>query len=673
MKGLGPKKREYLERLGIFSERDLLYAFPRAYEDRTKKVTIQEAVIDENVYLQLKITSQAHTRFLRKGMRMTKMDATDGSSFMSLVFFNQPYIGNQVKPGMIFDVYGKMQKNGNAYQMVNPIMEKPGGVSMGRIVPIYRMTQGISQKDMLSFTGQALDLLAVDEKDAVPLGIRETMQFPAKQDALRMMHRPETLEDVQQGREALAFEEFLIFHLGMHFIKAQEKDDGAPALPVQDLSPLLDKFPYALTGAQQRALEDIQRDMGRTKPMNRLLQGDVGSGKTIVAFLSMYQAFLNGYQSAFMAPTEILARQHYSALTELLAFTGVRVELLIGATPDKEKKRIGDALKNGAVDMLISTHAAISDTVEFSNLALAITDEQHRFGVRQRAKFSSKGMNPHVLVMSATPIPRTVALLWYADLDLSIIDEMPKGRVPIETIVITPQFEARMATFLKDNIAKGRQAFIICPLIEENEDLALESVEALYARLKKEHFQGQRMAFLHGRMPSKEKDQIMRDFKAHRYDILVSTTVIEVGIDIPNANVIAIYNAERFGLAQLHQLRGRVGRGSHASYCILVNYGETEEALKRMQIMQGTNDGFEIATADLEMRGSGELLGQRQHGMGLFQIADIATDKKLFQDAKTVAEEIIASDAQLNLQEHARLRFAIQEKFSALGDGIILN
>lgn len=673
MKGLGPKKKEYLSRMDIRDAKDLLYAFPRTYEDRSRLVSIKEAILDEFVYLRLKITSQAHTRYVRSGMPMTKLDATDGDSFLTLIFFHQPYLGRQVRPGMTFDVYGKIQKNGNRYEMVSPLMERPGSPNMGRIVPIYRLTQGITQKDMMNFTGQALDLYAVDESSAIPLTIRNEYSLVDKNTALHMMHRPKTMEDIQKGRKSLVYEEFLVFHVGMKLLKNQKGQEISNPIHSVDLKPLMERFPYALTGAQQRALKEILSDMQGSTPMNRLLQGDVGSGKTIVAFLAMYATFFNGHQSAFMAPTEILARQHYQSLTDLLSFTGVRVELLLGATPEKEKSRILAALKNGAVDMLVSTHAAISDAVEFQSLAFAVTDEQHRFGVRQRAQFSSKGTNPHMLVMSATPIPRTVALLWYADLDVSIIDELPKGRVPIETIVITPEYEERMATFMKDNIEQGRQAFIICPLIEENEDLALESVEALYRRLQSTYFRSYRMAFLHGRMPSKEKDQIMRDFKEKKYDILVSTTVIEVGIDIPNANVITIYNAERFGLAQLHQLRGRVGRGQYASYCVLINYAETEEALQRMQIMQRTNDGFEIATADLEMRGSGELLGQRQHGVGLFQIANVAKDQQWFQETNEIASTILRADPYLSQPIHQRLRISVEEKFRILEDGVILN
>lgn len=673
IRGMGPKKTELLRKLGIKSETDLLFYFPRQYEDRSLKVKISEVVDEEYAYLTVKVSSQVNTRFLQRGMRISRVDATDGSGFLALVFFNQPYIGRWLKPGQTYDVYGKIKKKNRTVEMVNPIIEAAGGNKTGRIVPIYGLTKGLTQTDLQSFTTQAVEQYADDLPTILPEALLEKRRLMPRPQAVAELHLPRTMESLETAYRTLVYEEFFTFSLGMALVKAQRGANTSFSIPLGELSTLTDKLPFTLTAAQARALDEILADMASGQAMNRLLQGDVGSGKTIVAFLAMYNAYLAGYQSVFMAPTEILARQHTASLEKLLEFSGVRVKLLLGSTPERERKLMLAQLQNGAIDMLISTHAAIQEDVKFQNLALTVTDEQHRFGVKQRARLSEKGDNPHVLVMSATPIPRTVALLWYADLDISSIDELPKGRIPIDTIVITPEHEARMAEFVRKNLANGRQAFIICPLIEENEELAIEAVESLYQRLSTTHFKNERLAFLHGKKPTAEKERIMRAFSEHETDILIATTVIEVGIDIPNANVMVVYNAERFGLAQLHQLRGRVGRGSHASYCVLINSGETNESKERMRIMQRTNDGFEIASEDLRMRGTGELLGERQHGMPMLLIGDIHRDRKIFMTAKEDAQKVLASDPDLSEHAHRWLRLRVKEKFADIGDGIVLN
>lgn len=673
IRGLGPKKRELLENLGIRNEKDLLFYFPRQYDDRTRRVRINDTVDGENAFCTLTISAQPHTRFLRRGMRITRVTATDGNDFLTLVFFNQPYIGNRLKQGVAYDVYGRIKRTGRGIEMTNPVVEDEGSRKMGRIVPIYALTKGITQNDMLSFTQQALDLHGSDIPDILPEELSGKYGFVPRKDAVRSMHAPESQEQLKGAWQRLVYEEFFVFCTGMQLLKAGHTRQDAPVIPEADLQAIIESLDFSLTGAQQRALREILSDMKSGHPMNRLLQGDVGSGKTIVAFLGIYNAFLAGFQSVYMAPTEILARQHAASLANLFRFSGMRQELLLGSTPQKEREMLLGRLKNGAADVLVSTHAALGDAVEFQNLGFAVTDEQHRFGVRQRAALTKKGRNPHVLVMSATPIPRTLALLWYGDLEISTIDELPAGRIPIETIVISKDQEARMAEFVNKNIDAGRQAFIICPLIEENEELALEAVESLYRRISKTLFQRRRMDFLHGRLSTKEKDSIMRRFAEGDLDILVSTTVIEVGIDIPNANVMTIYNAERFGLAQLHQLRGRVGRGTHASYCILINEGETEEAFERMRIMQSTNDGFIIASEDLKMRGAGELLGARQHGMPMLAIGDLHRDRALFDKARADARALLETDPGLNAYENRWLKQQVEEVFSTVADGIALN
>lgn len=673
IRGLGPKKREMLKNIGIEEDKDLLFLYPRQYDDRSRKIRIRDAVDGENAFMTLTITSQPHTRYLRRGMRMTRAHATDGTDFITLVFFNQPYIANRLKMHTPYDVYGKIKRSGRGVELTNPVVENRGTEKMGRIVPVYPLTKGITQNDMLSFTGQAVALYAKDLPEILPQDLRDARGLIGLAEAVETMHRPASMDALRTAYQTLVYLEFFVFCAGMQMRKARNKTQHAPVIPAGDAEELLSSLPFRLTGAQRRALAEITEDMASGSPMNRLLQGDVGSGKTIVAFLAIYQAFLAGFQSVYMAPTEILARQHHASLMNLMRFRGLRQELLLGSTPQKERENMLRRLQNGATDVLISTHAALGEGVQFQNLGLAVTDEQHRFGVKQRAALSQKGENPHVLVMSATPIPRTLALLWYGDLEISTIDELPAGRIPIETIVITREQEARMAEFVNTNIDRGRQAFIICPLIEENEELALEAVETLYARISQTFFRHRRMDFLHGRLPAAEKEAIMRAFSEGKLDILVSTTVIEVGIDIPNANVMAIYNAERFGLAQLHQLRGRVGRGEHASYCILLNEGETEEAFERMRIMQSTNDGFVIASEDLKMRGAGELLGARQHGMPVFTIGDLHRDRSLFEQAKADAAELLGEDPKLDKHEHRWLRQRITEKFSEVGQDIILN
>lgn len=673
IRGLGPKKKEMLTQLGIRTERDLLFHFPRQYDDRSQKVRIKDTVDGENQFLTVTLSSQPHTRFLRKGMRITRVTATDGADFLTLVFFNQPYIKNRLHNGEVYDVYGKIRRTGRGIELVNPVVEKEGSAKMGRIMPIYALTKGISQNDMQSFTAQAVDLYAEDLPEILPETLRHRRGLISRKEAVRTLHQPASQEALKAAYEALVYEEFFVFCTGMQLLKQKNRQDLAPVIAPEDLSPITDRLPFSLTGAQSRALSEVLADLQSGRSMNRLLQGDVGSGKTIVAFLAIYNTFLAGYQSVYMAPTEILARQHYAGLINFFRFTGMRTELLLGSTPQKEREVLLKRLENGAIDVLVSTHAALSEDVRFHNLAFAVTDEQHRFGVRQRAILAQKGSHPHLLVMSATPIPRTLALLWYGDLDISTIDELPAGRIPIETIVITKEQEARMAEFVNTNIDRGRQAFIICPLIEENEDLALEAVESLYRRISGTLFRNRRMQFLHGRLPTREKDRIMRAFADGHIDILVSTTVIEVGIDIPNANVMTVYNAERFGLAQLHQLRGRVGRGEHASYCILINEGETEEAFERMRIMQSTLDGFVIASEDLKMRGSGELLGARQHGMPVLAIGDLHRDRKLFEQAKADAQTVLGEDAGLRAHENRWLKQQVEEKFASVDDGIVLN
>lgn len=672
IRGLGPKKREYLRNLGVETEQDLLFQFPRQYEDRRGQGNIADALDGETYTLRLRIAGEVHVRFLRRGLRIAKVQATDDTDIVTLTFFNQPYIAQRLKPGMIVDVYGILKRKGAGWEMTNPVVENPDGPRTGRIVPVYALTKGISQADMFSFTEQALELYLDSVPEILPVSIREKRALLARKEALAEVHRPTEETRFKAARRSLVYEEFFFFCVGIERRKSLHGDKKGTALPGDHSGRLTEALPFSLTTAQRRVLKEIIEDMQRERPMNRLLQGDVGSGKTVVAFGAMVHAWMSGTQSVFMVPTEIVARQHAESLERLLLFSGARVALLLGSTPLKQKAEIKRALARGEIDMLISTHAALQEDVQFQNLTLAVTDEQHRFGVSQRALLSEKGDNPHVLVMSATPIPRTVALILYADLDLSTIDELPKNRIPIETYCISAAQEARMADFIRKNLQQGRQAFIVCPAIETGE-MDLQSVEEVYEKWRTTYGPPYSVGILHGKMAQKEKEKTMRRFAEGDIDVLVATTVVEVGVDVPNANVMAVYDAHRFGLAQLHQLRGRVGRGAHSSYCVLINGSDSEEAAERLRILQETNDGFAIASEDLRIRGAGELLGGRQHGMPQMALGDIMRDRKLFHEAGEDATALIEADPQLLSGEHRELKRAVEKAFACHAGPIAFN
>lgn len=676
VKGIGPKKAKKLNKLGIFTLKDLIYYFPRQFEDRNNLKKIFELQNEDKATLKVIIVGIT-TSSPRKGMNITKVDVRDDTGYAKLVFFNQDYIKNALKPGDTILVFGKVKKEFKSIELssceVEFLTNSPKNTC--KIMPIYPLTYGVTNKDVMGMIKTALSDPNLEIKEYLPKRIIEKYKLCSIDYAIKNMHIPTSKEALKIALYRIVFEEFLILQLGLFTFKNGIEDiEGIKFKKNKILDNIVSSLPFKLTGAQDRALNEIIEDMNSNNVMNRLVQGDVGSGKTVVALLALSYCVLNGYQGALMAPTEILAEQHYISLTDTLKDFGMNVELLVGSLTKKQKEKVLDKLKNNEVDILIGTHALIEDKVEFNKLGLVITDEQHRFGVRQRNKLSSKGDNPDILVMTATPIPRTLALILYGDLDISIIDELPPGRQPIETIAIDKKKRDNVYnSFVRTEVEKGRQVYIVCPLVEESEAIEAKSALNLVEELKTEYFSDLRVGLLHGKMKGSEKDSIMKSFKNKELDILVSTTVIEVGVNVPNATLMIIENAERFGLAQLHQLRGRVGRGSHKSYCILIYASKSDVCKQRMSIMEETNDGFKISEKDLEIRGPGEFFGTRQHGLPELKVANIFKHMKILKLAQQEARYIIGNDFKLQNYENKYLKSEVINKFKNSIEEISLN
>lgn len=676
LKGVGPKRAERLSRLGINRVEDLLKFFPKDYEDRSKFSLLQNSSIGEKVSLKVEILGPGQILRPRKGMTILKIPFKDSSGSGYLTFFNQHYLKSKFNIGDIVKVHGKLNNIGMELQITNPVFEKEDLKSkLGRIIPLYGLTRGITNNEILKIMEIAikenLDLI----NESLPSYIMEKYRLIGIKDAIKNIHYPKDDECLKDAQNRLKFEELLILQLGLFMIKnsSQTDENGISFSGFKDTEEMINSLSFNLTNAQAKVVAEIEKDMDSEKQMNRLIQGDVGSGKTIVAAVAMFKCVRSGYQSAMLAPTEILASQHFESLSPIFDNWNIKCELLIGSLTPKNKLKLLERLKNGEIDILIGTHAIIQDGIEFNKLGLAITDEQHRFGVKQRAVLNQKGNNPDMIVMTATPIPRTLALILYGDLDISIIDELPPGRKEIETFAIGASMIDRMNGFLKKQILEGRQAYVVCPLIEESESLDLNSAEEIYMEFKNNSFKEFKVGLLHGKMKSKEKDEIMLSFKNGKLDILISTTVIEVGVNVPNANIMTVYNSERFGLAQLHQLRGRVGRGKHQSYCILINYSKNKIARERMRILQESTDGFKISEKDLEIRGPGEFFGTRQHGLPELKIANLFTDINILKIVQKEAIEIMKLDPNLEKREHQKLKKEINNMFKDLGDDLILN
>ena len=606
------------------------------------------------------------TRFARNKV-MLKMLVRDDTGDCVLTWFNQTYLKNKFKVGERYQFYGKVNIKYGRIEMARPVFDKEGlNKNTGKIIPIYPLTYKLSQNKLRSIIENGLKLTLGKLDETIPDYILKEYNLEDINTATRQIHFPSNFDEYSRARRRFVFEELLTVQLALLSLKSRydKETDGIQFDKNVKMSDVINSLPFRLTRAQLKVLEEIDNDMENNKPMNRLLQGDVGSGKTIVSIISAYKAAKSGYQSAIMAPTAILAEQHMQEFSKVLEKFGIKCELLLGGMRAKKRREVLEQLKNGEIDVLIGTHALIVDDVEFKKLGLVVTDEQHRFGVRQRANIVSKGLNPDVLVMTATPIPRTLALILYGDLDISIIDELPPNRKKIETYPVTKNYERRVEEFIRANVAKGRQAYIVCPLVEDNEEFEnYKSVVELAEKYQNDVFPEYQVAYLHGKMKQKEKDDIMQRFKEGEIQILVSTTVIEVGVNVPNANIMVVQNAEHFGLAQLHQLRGRVGRGEYQSYCILIYEGNSRTTRERMKIMKDTDNGFIVAEKDLELRGSGEFFGTRQHGLPEFKIANLFEDVSVLKDVQNLSAKIERTDPKLEREENKRLSKLVEEKF----------
>ena len=672
IKGIGEKKALALNKLGVFSLYDLVSFFPRKYEDRTQFRLIGETMDGETVCIRALVADQPRLMRIRRGMELVRFRAVDESGSVDITYFNQNYVKENLNRGDLVCFYGRIECKGARRSMANPAYEHEGsgkGVT-GRIMPIYRMTAGLNQRTILQAVRQGLDACGEQLPEALPEAVRQRQKLVQARYAYENIHFPADFGTLELARRRLIFEELFVLSCALSDVRRQRVSGDGLRLPAADPEDFFRTLPFTPTGAQRRAVSEAMADMQSGKAMSRLVQGDVGSGKTLVAAALIWYACRCGYTSAFMAPTEILADQHYATLSGFLEPLGLRIGKLTGAMGAKEKRQVKTALKDGELDLIIGTHALFSDDVEYRNLGLVVTDEQHRFGVGQRAALIGKGTRPHVLVMSATPIPRTLALILYGDLDVSIIDELPPGRQKVDTFAVDESYRARLNGFIRKLVGEGRQVFVVCPMVEENEELTvpLKSAEEHAAALRKE-FPDLRVACVHGKMKPKDKDAVMRAFAAGEADILVSTTVIEVGVDVPNAALMVVENAERFGLSQLHQLRGRVGRGQHKSWCILVSDNDSEETKARLGIMCRTNDGFRISEEDLRLRGPGDFFGSRQHGLPEMHVADLGADVNVMQEAQKEAKLLLEADPKLVLPENAALRERVEKLLAQSASG----
>lgn len=676
LKGVGPKRALKLNRLGIFTIEDLLNYYPVKYEDRRKLSKITDIVDDSKYLIKVKILRKPTLKKINRKMSILKTVACDETSCIDLTFFNQEFLSDKLLENQWFYVFGKCKRVGTTFEMTNPDIENINEtIKAGKIMPIYRLTNSLTNNELTKLTIQAIQDYSSHISNVLPNEIINKYNLLNKNDAIKYIHFPPNGKYYSLSKKTIAFEKLLIFQIGLFSIKNRLHSNSEGIIQSKtDLSQILiSSLPYKLTNAQMRVIEEIKHDMKNSKPMNRLVQGDVGSGKTIVAIVAMLNAVSSGYQASMMAPTEILAMQHYQTINEYLNSSGIELKIgfLSGSTTKKNKADILNKLKNNEIDILIGTHALIENNVEFNNIGLVITDEQHRFGVRQRALLSNKGRNPDVLVMTATPIPRTLALMIYGDLDISIIDEMPPNRQEIITNVIAGNKKEEAFDFIKQQVNNGRQAYIVAPLIEESETIELNSATEIYESLKNDYFKDISLGLLHGKMSNKEKDEIMEQFYNGEIDVLVSTTVIEVGVNVPNAVVMLILNSERFGLAQLHQLRGRVGRGKYQSFCILVNESKSKNSKERMRVLSDTNNGFIIAEEDLKLRGPGDFFGTRQHGVEEYNIQMLVGDIELVKHVQDLTRKLLSENPMLKGDEYKELKGRIIQLFK--NENIVFN
>ena len=681
--GVGEVRAKKLEKLGLVRCADLISYFPRDYEDRRQVYSIRSAPLGQKVCISAMAAEHPRLSRIRKGLDLVKLKVVDQAGALHITFFNQGYVERALRAGEEYIFYGVVEEQGSRRTMVNPIFERVGKQNFtGCIVPVYPLTAGITNHLLCTLTQQAVAACAQDMPETLPRGVRLDHELAQAEFSYRNIHFPESFQALELARRRLTFEELFYLSAGLAMLKGRRGDVLGCAIPSRPMEEFLARLPFPLTGAQRRVMEEISRDMASGRPMNRLVQGDVGSGKTVVAAYAAWLAAGAGYQSALMAPTEVLAEQHFRSLSALLEPAGVRVGLLTGSITPAGKKKVRQALAAGEIDLIIGTHALLSQGVEFAKLGLMVADEQHRFGVAQRAALAAKGDSPHVLVMSATPIPRTLALIIYGDLDVSVIDELPPGRTPVETYVVREDKRARMYNFVRRLVGEGRQVYIICPAVEENTEGTMQNVEwegdgpaldlkavTTYAKkLQTEVFPDLKVDFLHGKMKPREKEAVMAAFAAGETQVLVSTTVIEVGVDVPNAALIIIENAERFGLSQLHQLRGRVGRGKHQSYCVLITNTRSVEAMQRLRTLASTADGFKISEEDLKLRGPGDFFGSRQHGLPQMKLADLAGDMRLLSEAQDSARRLLMADPTLSQPENRPVLERVRTLFADTPD-----
>ena len=670
IKGIGEKKLALLNKLGIFTVNNLLEYFPYSYIDTTKFKKISEITEEGSYSYRLKIISLMENR-KKKNIRVTKFLAMDEEmNYCTIVYFNNIFISKNLKINNVYEMYGRAKLLGKNVEIQSPTMQNKVNI-IGSVIPQYHLCKGISNLDLVKIIQNLLKKNSYFE-EKLPSNILNELNLESYDNAIRNIHFPKDNESFIRAKRRLAFDEIFYFQLSMK--KFKKKNDDAISFQIKNETlEFINSLSFKLTNSQNKVLEDIFNDMSSDRQMNRLIQGDVGCGKTIVSFIAMFNVVKNGFQSVLMAPTEILARQHFENAIELFEKHNIKVELLVGSLKESEKKTIREKIENGQVDIIIGTHAVFQEKVVYKNLGFVITDEQHRFGVKQRLLLSKKSKNPDILVMSATPIPRTVGLVMFCDLDISTIDELPSGRGTVNTYFVDENYEDRYMNFIKKHISEGRQAYIVCPLVDESDTLELQSVINLYERLKERYFQDIEIEFIHGKIKPVDKDRIMKNFENGKIKVLVATTVIEVGINVPNSNIMVIYNAERFGLSQLHQLRGRIGRGNYDSFCILVSNNKSTSVKKRMDIMCSSNDGFYISEQDFLLRGYGDILGYRQSGEARFKILNIQKDYELLKLAIKYVDKLLKDDFNFEKEENQVVKRNVDEFIQNLSENIIMN
>ena len=664
LKGIGPSKAKLFANLNIFTLRDLICHFPRGYEDRTGLVPIEKLQVDVPACFKAMVMNTPKTNHIRKGLDITRVQVADHSGRLNVTFFNNRFAAEQLQYGREYIFYGAVSGDFIGYNMTNPVFENLDAppVTTRRVLPVYPLTAGLTNAALLKAVRQAL-AICDPPAEILPEAVRTRYGILPAHRAYSAIHEPASMEEAEQAKKRLIFEEFFVFSAGLSLMRTARAEKKAVPFEDTDLQSFYDALPFTLTGAQSRAVGEILQDFRKGAPMNRLVQGDVGSGKTMVAAAAAYCASRNGKQTALMAPTEILAEQHYASLHKIFEPLGISVALLTGSMTPKQKREIREQISLGTVQVAVGTHALLTDATQFRNLGLVIADEQHRFGVAQRSKLSAKGEDPHLLVMSATPIPRTLALLMYGDLDVSILDELPPGREAVDTFLVNESYRPRINAFIRKHVSEGHQCFIVCPAVEENEELGLKAATVWAQTLQQTVFPDLRIALLHGQMKGAEKEAAMASFARGEADVMVATTVIEVGVDVPNATLMIIEDADRFGLSQLHQLRGRVGRGKAKSYCILTSHNRNTETLQRLKALCKTTDGFKIAEEDLKLRGPGDFFGSRQSGLPAFRVADLSYDLATLKEAQAASAQWIDEHGTSDEPEAVALRERIGELF----------